>query len=403
MTSTSPISGATRLFVTSTVARLPLACLGIGLLAHAAHLTGSFASAGLVAGAYAIATGVGGPLAGRLVDRRGQTLVLCGTAAATAVLLAVAALLSAGTPLAVLLALAAGIGLVTPPVGSCVRAALPGVIDDPSAVRSAFAVEAAVAEVTWVAGPPFTLGLGALFSTAVALAASGVVILAATLAFAALPASRTWRPVAEREPGGAMASAGMRTLVAVLLFVGVLFGALEVAATAAVGSADSATSAAPFLALWGLGSLIGGIVLARRGGRGASASLLVVLLGILSLGHLLLVPVAGGAAPFAGMLLVAGAAIAPTLAVAFGLVDELAPSGSVTEAFAWLATAEAVGSALGSALAGSIVTGAGPVPALVFAAAAGAAAMLTALAGRTTLTGAGTSFAPEIACAGQAV
>src|SRR4051794_28352772 len=197
-----------------------------------------------------------------------------------------------------------------------------------------------------------------------------------------------------------MASAGMRTLVAVLLFVGVLFGALEVAATAATGSAGSATSAAPFLALWGLGSLVGGVVLARRGGgRGASASLLVVVLAVLSLGHLLLVPVAGGAIPFAAMLLLAGAAIAPTLAVAFGLVDELAPAGTATEAFAWLATAEAVGSALGSALAGSIVAGSGPVPALVFAGAAGAAATLTALARHSTLTSTRTLRVPAAACA----
>src|SRR5947207_13210518 len=111
MTSSSPISGATRLFVTSTAARLPLACLGIGLLAHAASLTGSFAAAGLVAGAYAVATGVGGPLAGRMVDRRGQTLVLCASAAATAVLLVAAALLPAGTPLLALVLVAAAIGL----------------------------------------------------------------------------------------------------------------------------------------------------------------------------------------------------------------------------------------------------------------------------------------------------
>jgi MFS family permease len=391
-------SASRSLFLTSTVARLPLACLGIGLLAHAASLTGSFASAGLVAGAYAVATGVGGPLAGRLVDRRGQTLVLIGTSAAAAALLLVDALLPAGTSLAALLALAAAIGLATPPVGSCVRAALPTVIDDPAAVRSAFAVEAAVAEVTWVAGPPFTLGVGAVFSPAISLAVSAAVILLSTLAFAALPASRAWQPAGEREPGGAMASAGMRTLVAVLVFVGVLFGALEVAATAVVGSADHATSAAPFLALWGLGSLAGGVVLARKGGNAASASLLVVLLGVLGLGHLLLVPVAGSHVAFAATLLVAGAAIAPTLAVAFGLVDELAPSGSVTEAFAWLATAEAVGSALGSALAGSIVTNAGVVPALVFAAAAGGAAMLTALLRHSTLTGARRQPAAAVVC-----
>ena len=50
--------------------------LSIGLLVHAQHLTGSFAAAGVVTGVYAIALGVGGPLLGQLVDRRGQTLVL---------------------------------------------------------------------------------------------------------------------------------------------------------------------------------------------------------------------------------------------------------------------------------------------------------------------------------------
>jgi MFS family permease len=55
----------------SVVARLPLAMFSIALLVHARHLTGSFAAAGLVTGAYAGAVGVGGPLLGRLVDRRG--------------------------------------------------------------------------------------------------------------------------------------------------------------------------------------------------------------------------------------------------------------------------------------------------------------------------------------------
>ena len=58
-------SSARRLFVISIVARLPLTMLSIGLLVHAQHLTGSFAAAGAVSGAYAVALGVGGPLLGR--------------------------------------------------------------------------------------------------------------------------------------------------------------------------------------------------------------------------------------------------------------------------------------------------------------------------------------------------
>ena len=68
--------GALRVLAISIIARLPLAMLGIGLLVQAVHLTGSFTAAGVVAGANAIAIGVCGPVLGKLVDRRGQTLVL---------------------------------------------------------------------------------------------------------------------------------------------------------------------------------------------------------------------------------------------------------------------------------------------------------------------------------------
>jgi MFS family permease len=93
-----------RLFATSILARLPLTMLSIGLLVHAQHLTGSFAAAGLVTGVYAIALGVGGPLLGQLVDRRGQTRVLLASATAAAVLLVAIALQPVGVSLAVLLA-----------------------------------------------------------------------------------------------------------------------------------------------------------------------------------------------------------------------------------------------------------------------------------------------------------
>src|SRR3954464_9538558 len=88
--------GARRLFVLSLVARLPVAMLSIGLLVHTQHLTGSYADAGIVAGVYAVALGVGGPVLGRLVDRRGQARVLLCTAVVEAVLLTAVALVPAG-------------------------------------------------------------------------------------------------------------------------------------------------------------------------------------------------------------------------------------------------------------------------------------------------------------------
>jgi len=95
----SGVSIATMLTL-SLIARLPVTMLSIGLLVHAQRLTGSFALAGLVTGAYALALGAGGPLLARLVDRRGQTSVLLVSATVSAALLLVLALLPVGAPFA---------------------------------------------------------------------------------------------------------------------------------------------------------------------------------------------------------------------------------------------------------------------------------------------------------------
>jgi len=87
--------GARRLFLLSLVARLPMPVLSIGLLVHTQHLTGSYGAAGIVAGVYAMALAIGGPLLGRLVDARGPSRVLLVSAPVAAVLLVAVALVPA--------------------------------------------------------------------------------------------------------------------------------------------------------------------------------------------------------------------------------------------------------------------------------------------------------------------
>jgi predicted MFS family arabinose efflux permease len=380
-------SARTRWLVgTSILARLPLAMLDIGLLVHAQHLTGSFAAAGVVAGIYAVALGAGGPLLGRLIDRRGQTSVLLVSSSVTGALLLSIAALPVGAPLGALVALAAGVGLATPPIGTCLRTQLPALLPNPADARAAYAFEASVVELTWIAGPPLVLCLGALWSTGAALAIAGGAVLFATTAFAAQPASRDWRPaVAEaRQRGGSLRAPAMRTLVIVLVAVGTLLGAAEVAVTAAAKALDDTAAAAALFALWGVGSLAGGLLAARLGGGPRSAAALALMLGALAAGHLALIPAAGSVVALGAVLLVAGAAIAPTEAALNAMVEELAPTGTVTEAFAWLATAIAVGSALGAAGAGALVDRAGPTAAFAMAGGAGVLAVLvTVLRART--------------------
>ncbi len=386
MHSIASSAGARRLFAASIIARVPEAMLGIALVVHAQHMTGSFAAAGVVTGVYAIALGVGAPLLGGLVDRRGQTTVLLLSAGVAAAQLVTLGALPAGTPLAVLVALAAGIGFATPPVGACLRTQLPSLLPDSLSVRSAYAFEASVVELTWIAGPPLALGVGALWSTGAALAVGGLVLLGGTALFAAQPGSRGWRPApaGTRPRGGSLRSPAIRTLVMVLLAVGVVLGAVEVAVTAAAKTLESTTAAAPLLALWGAGSFAGGLLIARLGGGARTAAGLALVLGALTAGHLALIPAAGSVPALGAVLLLAGAAIAPAEAAVFAMVDDTAPAGAVTEAFAWLATAEAVGGAIGAAVGGILVDRAGPTAAFAFAGGAGALAVLaTTLRART--------------------
>lgn len=354
---------------------------------QARHLTGSFATAGAVAGAYAVALGAGGPLLARAVDRRGQTAVLAASGALGASLLSVAAALPAGTPGGVVVGLAAAVGLATPPLGACLRALLPDLLDGPEAVHAAYAADATASELGWILGPPLALGIGAAWSTGAALAVAGAVLLAGTAAFAAHPASRAWRPAAAgpRRRGGALGTPAMRTLVVVLVGVGMLFGAAEVAVAAAATALGEPASAGPLLGLWGAGSLLGGLVAARLGGGARSAAGLALVLGALMAGHLALAPAAGSVPALAAVLLLAGMAIAPTYASVYAMVDRAAPAGAVTEAFAWLATAIAIGASIGSACAGAVADGLGPHAAFALAGAAGGAALLTAMSRAHTL------------------
>jgi len=118
------------LFGLSSVARLPVAMLSIGLLVHTHAATGESAAAGLVAGACALAQGAGGPLLGRAADRRGQSLVPAAAALPCATALIVTTVLPHDVPVVLRVALAVAAGTSLPPVGACLRALLPALTDE---------------------------------------------------------------------------------------------------------------------------------------------------------------------------------------------------------------------------------------------------------------------------------
>jgi MFS family permease len=349
------LAEVSRTLVASLVGRLPYTAIGLLLILRARDLGGSYAEGGLVAGGFAVGLALASPLVGRLVDTRGQRSVLMPAALLCAAPLLAIALLPGAPPPAALVALAVAAGMTHPPLSGATRALWPDLVP-PERRHAIYALESAGVELTFMLGPLLLVGaLAAATSPALALVACVALLVGGTAAFALAPSSRRWRPAgAVRTPAGALASPGLLALLAACACMGASFGAIEIATTAHAEAHGGRALVGPLLAAWALGSLVGGVVVARRPPPADPLRRLVVLLGATALADAL-VAAAPDPLTLGPALLVAGAFIAPAFSTLYAMVADVAREGTLTESYAWLTTGIAAGAAGGSALGGALV------------------------------------------------
>jgi MFS family permease len=355
------LPGVLPIFLCSCIARLPMGALSLLAILRTHDVTGSFARGGLVAGAYTIALGVSNPVLARLVDRTGQTRVLRVGVLVAAAAVTTFALLPAGAPLGLMIACAAVAGSAQPPVGACMRSLWPHLASSEDQRHAAYALEGVAMEVVYISGPLIIVGAIGSWSITAALLACAAFMLVGDFAFSAQRSSRQWRPPehADRHLAGALRGRGIRVLIAVFALCGLAVGAVEVALPATLEPLGDTNLTGPLLGLWGVGSMIGGLVVARLGAPADAPRRLALLLTAWGAAHAALA-LAAGAISLALLLTVAGVAIAPTLVCANGMLDDLAPPGTLTEAFTWTTAGMTAGIAAGAALAGAIVESASP-------------------------------------------
>jgi MFS family permease len=355
------LPGVLPLFLAACIGRLPMGALGLLMILSTHEATGSFARGGVVAAAYTLSIGLSSPVLARVVDRTGQTLVLRVGSVIAGAAMAGFAFVPQGAPIGALIGLSAVAGLAQPPLGACMRALWPVLAPDPHVRHAALAMESVALEGIYIAGPVLIVGgIGALSLTAALLFCS-VAVIVGDVAFSAHPASRSWRPVEvpERHMLGALRAPGVRVLVAVFALCGLAVGAVEVAVPATLEPLGKTSLTGPLLGLWGVGSMLAGVVVARAGAAGDPPRRLAAMLALWGAAHAALA-LAWGAASLGLLLLIAGVAIAPTLIYANAMLDALAPEGTLTEAFTWTTAGITAGIAGGAGLAGVIVEAASP-------------------------------------------
>ncbi|WP_329566721.1 MFS transporter [Kitasatospora sp. NBC_01266] len=348
----------TRLLLGTLLGRLPAGMTALVIALALREAGAPYSRIGLATAAYAISAAVGGPVLGRIVDRTGQPRVLVSSAVVAGFGYALLAL-APGNPAAGI-AGAALAGLCMPPLEPCLRALWPDVVAQEQ-LDTAYAFDSASQQILYVAGPLAVAGIAALASPVAALwTAAGLGLAGALVVATAGPARRWQAPPRGHGAGllGPLRSPGLVLLLIGLAGAGWTVGAQNVLfiAYAERHPHQLPGGAGLLLALAALAGLLGALGYGARSWRSDTATrtwALALAMGVCYL-PLLLLP---GPGPMALLAFVSGIGLAPLLAAAFVLVAELAPTGTVTEAFAWLVTLFATGNALGYAVSGSLVAG----------------------------------------------
>ncbi|WP_219602143.1 MFS transporter [Nonomuraea indica] len=361
--------------------------LGISLLARAAitadvtaltmyvvlALDMSYAAAGGVAAALTAGVALGGPLLGRMIDRRGLRTVLLATVVPQIVFWLTVPVL----PYAILLGASFAAGLLMVPVQPVTRQAI-AAMTTAGQRRAAFALEAVAGELSYMVGPAVVILCAATLSPGVVAWGVGAAIVAGGAGIALLdPPLR-----AEDEAGGDAADRPRRrewlgTRMAAVLTMGfgatMLLAGIDLAIIATLEEAGQVSWAAMVVAVLGVTSVVGGLVYGTLA-RPLPTWLLLGLLGLAT------VP-AGLARDWPWLcaaVIAAGLLTAPTLSTISDAVSRLAPAGVRGEATGLQSSALSAGFALGSPVVGLAIDAS--VPAGGFAA-AGLAGLLAALTG----------------------
>lgn len=344
------LPNALRTFVPALFGRLAYGLLPLSALFTVQQSTGSFATAGTAVGAFGLAS-LSMPLKARLVDRFSQRRVLPPLALLCALGLALTA--SARTTNAVFLVILVGVtGLFAPPLGPSMRANWRLITDGSALKERAYALDAICEETLYLLGPLLTGVLISLWSARLSLACTAVLLLAGTLLMVSSPLALHTNPAPPKQHLlGPLAIGGLRRI---LLTIMATAAGISVAyiCLAAVAQAQGHPGAAGYLeAGIGAGSVIGGLLWARRTHTRSPSTHLAGLIAVLATGLL--------AASFTNNLIVLGAvmtctglAVAPLYVVSYLASDDLTPPHQRTEASTWINTANNLGSSAGSSLAG---------------------------------------------------
>jgi predicted MFS family arabinose efflux permease len=254
-------------------------------------------------------------------------------------------------------------------------------------VRSAFALESILDELVFTIGPLLASTLALQIALPLPLVAAAGLAVAGTLVLAALKSSDpppSGGRRADLQPHRAWGQRGLFVMISTATGTGIVFGAFEVSAVAFARGLNAAGATGIVLAMFALGSMVGGLWFGSRH-FGAplptqliwtSLALVVVLSPMPFLSSVLTLSIAAG---------IAGTAVAPLLITLFSLTQRLVPPHLLTEGLTWSNSGLAVGFSAGAAIGGLLLDTSGPQAGFALAIAGALLAFMVAFVFRNRL------------------
>jgi len=357
--------GVARIIAAQLTARMPNGMLSLAYLLRVQYVTHSYGQAGLVLAATSVGQAIAGPLTSRWMGRWGMRPVLILTTLICAA--TVFAIAFIGMTLPVYMVVGFLGGLSTPPVQPAVRTIYPKMVTSAQLTRL-FALDASAQEIIWIAGPVIITFVSIQVSTVLGVVIPGVLLLGGGLWFLLSPEVGKVRIPRSRRSLGAVL--GKKPVILATLVGLLLIGACSATEASVVSVfGHGGPQAGIVLAIWSIGSLIGGLALgSQQLDRWAlSRRMVVVAVGISLATVAIAAPWFDTFWSLTTALLVAGLGIAPALGVMSAIVASSVRFSETAEAYGWVGTGQLIGAAAGSAVAGFFIDGNGAIGGFVVA------------------------------------
>lgn len=373
--------------VSAALGRIPQAMMAVAVLTYMPSAGADYGTAGLAAGSVGIGSALGAPVFGRFVDRFGPRTVLLvfavlHAAALVSFMLAAPRYLAAGGTAALVgLCLHAGlIGAACPQIGAVARVVWRNRLGSGPQMNTAMSFESTVDELSFVLGPVLVGLAASLVAPWLPLVLSAALVLTMVLLL-----MRSLPPVTAEPASTGTARLTVRTLLVIaacalgMVSMGTVFG-------------GTLTALLPFAAGHGVpdatGLLYGGLSLTSAlaalsvplWAPRVPASARWILMGALLVGATLLLARTESLWGMVLVLALVGIPVGPSMVTIFETAGAVAPSSVLATVMTVLGSGIVAGTALASAVAGSLAETSGAAGAFLVPVIGGCGVLATGLA-----------------------